>query len=135
MVLPRFFHKMSLLQLPRLVKRGFFKVGFGQWTPQGVQWILYRGWRVNIGRVKSQCTTPGCYNNAFYFISVQSNTVQYSTMQRGYCCAVQLSAFQFSLRKRNLVSVLLSAKGQEIKRLQYAGFFLEIGVMKQHIFY
>ena len=63
MVPPRFFHKMSLLQLPGLVKRDFFQVGFGQWTPQGVQWKLYWGWRVNIGRVKSQCTSPGCYNN------------------------------------------------------------------------
>ena len=73
MIPPRFFHKMSLLQLPGLVKRDFFQVGFGQWTPQGVQWILYRGWRVNIGRVKSQCTSPGCYNNGAFNVTKGSS--------------------------------------------------------------
>ena len=54
---------MSLLQLPGLVKRDFFQVGFGQWTPQGVHWILYRAWTANIGRVKSQYTSEGCIKN------------------------------------------------------------------------
>ena len=65
MIPPRLFHIMSLLQHPGLVKRDFFQVGFGQWTPQGVHWILYRAWTANIGRVKSQYTSPERYNNAY----------------------------------------------------------------------
>ena len=58
-----FFHKMSFLQHPGLVKRDFFQAGFGQWIPQGVHWTLYWAWTANIGRVKSQLTSPGCYKN------------------------------------------------------------------------
>ena len=58
-----FVHKMSFLQHPGLVKRDFFEVGFGQWTPQGVHWTLYRAWTANIGRVKFQYTSPGCNEN------------------------------------------------------------------------
>ena len=36
--------------------------------------------------------------------------IQYSAVQTGYCCAVQLSKFQFSVMKMILVSVLLFAQ-------------------------
>ena len=48
---PRFFHKMSFLQHPGQVKRDLFQVGFGQWTPQGVHWTLYRARTANIGEL------------------------------------------------------------------------------------
>ena len=67
MIPPRLFHKTSFLQHPRLVKRDFFQIGFGQWTPQGVHWTLYRAWTANIGRVKSQYTSPECYKNEYWF--------------------------------------------------------------------
>ena len=47
---------------------------------------------------------------AIYFISVQCNTLPYSTVQHGYCCVVELSAFKFSHMKMVLVSKLLSTQ-------------------------
>ena len=51
---------------------------------------------------------------AIYFISVQCNTLPYSTVQHGYYCVVELSAFQFSLMKMILMSVLLSAQVERL---------------------
>ena len=60
--------------------------------------------------------------------------MQYSTVQRGYCCAVQLSAFKFSVMTMILVSVLLSAQVKTFSAYRMRDFFLEIGFMKQYIF-
>ena len=67
--------------------------------------------------------------SALYFGSLQCNTVQYSTVQRGYCCAVQLSAFLFSLRKMILMSVLLSAQVERLSASRMQECFLEIGYL------
>ena len=73
--------------------------------------------------------------SALYFCPVQCNTVQYSTVQRGYCCAVELSAFLFSLMKMILLLVLLSEQVKTLSASRMREFFLEIGVSKQHICY
>ena len=62
-----------------------------------------------------------------------SNTVQYSKVQSGYCCAVQLSAF--SVMKMIFVSVLHSAQVERFGASCMRGFFLEIGFMNQNISY
>ena len=61
--------------------------------------------------------------------------IQYSTVQSGYCCAVQLSAFKFSVMTMILVSVLLSAQVKTLSAYRMRWFFLQIGFMKQYIFY
>ena len=73
--------------------------------------------------------------SALYFSSLQCNTVQYSTVQRGDCCAVQLSAFLFSPMKMILMSVLLSAQVERLSASRMQECFLEIGCVKQHIFF
>ena len=79
MIPPRFFHKMSLLQHPGLVHWDLtlpmftLQPGYNiHWTPQGVHWTLYWAWTANIGRVKSQYTSPGCYKNGLETLRVQN---------------------------------------------------------------
>ena len=39
------------------------------WSMEGVHWILYQEVTANIGRVKSQYTSPESYNNVIYTVS------------------------------------------------------------------
>ena len=49
--------------------------------------------------------------------------IQYSTVQSGYCCTVQLSALKFSVKTMILVSVLLSAQVKTLSAYRMRWFF------------